>query len=95
MAASSSFSKYSRRRLPNPLTKAWLGLLALSLASALLTLLPAAPAIICGGILLLALLKARLILARYLDLTDSPGWLRGFTMVLTGFSVAVFGLYLV
>ncbi len=95
MPAASSCSKYGRRRLPNPLTQAWLALLALSVASALLTLLPVPPALLGGGILALALAKSRIILARYLDLAASPAWLRGFTMVLTGFALLIFALYLI
>ncbi|WP_420583463.1 cytochrome C oxidase subunit IV family protein [Ruegeria sp.] len=76
------------------MTRAWLGLLALSLTSALLTLLDS-PRIAAAGVLALALVKARLILVQYLDLAHSPRWLRGFTMVLTIFSVLIFGLYLI
>lgn len=79
----------------NNLTRAWLALLGLSLGSAVLTMIPLPSAVLGGGILLLALMKARVILARYLDLEVSPGWLRGFTMVLTGFAVLIFCLYLV
>ena len=95
MPATSSFSKYSRRRRPDLLTGAWLALLVLSLASALLTMLPILPELAGGGILLLALAKARVILARYLDLAESPAWLRGFTIVLSGFTILVFVLYLI
>ena len=94
MTQTSSFPKYSRRRLPNPLTRAWLCLLALSAASALLTILPLPPSALSVGILILALSKSRIILARYLELAHSPAWLRGFTMVLTGFAVVIFGLSL-
>lgn len=76
------------------LTQAWVALLGLSLGSAVLTMMPVPPTAMGGGILLLALFKARVILARYLDLAHIPGWLRGFTMVLTGFAVVIFGLYL-
>ncbi|MES0826497.1 cytochrome C oxidase subunit IV family protein [Ruegeria sp. SCP11] len=79
----------------NPLTRAWFALLGLSLGSALLTMMPVSPAVMGGGILLLALIKARVILARYLDLAHSPSWLSGFTMVLTGFALVIFGLYLI
>ncbi|MDA7964485.1 cytochrome C oxidase subunit IV family protein [Ruegeria sp.] len=95
MSATSSFPKYSRRRLPNSPTRAWLWLLALSLGSTLLTLLPIPGAVLAGGILILALIKARLILACYLDLAQSTPWLRGFTLVLTGFAALVYGLYLI
>ncbi len=94
MPASSSFHKYSRRRLPNALTRAWFTLLALSVTSALLTLLPFAPTIVGAGILGLALLKCRIILAQYLDLAASPAWLRGFSIVLTGFALIILVLYL-
>ncbi|WP_254443464.1 cytochrome C oxidase subunit IV family protein [Ruegeria atlantica] len=77
----------------NPLIKAWFALLGLSLGSALLTMTPVPPAVMGGGILLLALIKGRIILARYLELAHSPAWLRGFTIVLTGFAVLIFGLY--
>ncbi|NOE24639.1 cytochrome C oxidase subunit IV family protein [Ruegeria sp. HKCCD6157] len=95
MAQPSSLTNSSHQRSPNSLTQAWLGLLALSVGSALLTLIGAPSAIIAGGILLLALIKASVILKHYLDLENSQSWLRGFTMVLTGFSVVVFALYLV
>ncbi len=95
MPATSSFPKYSRRRLPNALTRAWVTLLALSVASALLTVLPIPSTLLGGGILILALAKCRIILARYLDLAASPGWLRGFTMVMTGFALIIFALYLI
>ncbi|WP_170332371.1 cytochrome C oxidase subunit IV family protein [Ruegeria arenilitoris] len=95
MRVTSSFSKYSHRRLPSPITCAWLALLALSVASAFLTMMPIAPKLLGGGILILALAKSRIILAKYLELAHSPSWLRGFTMVLTAFAVLIFGLYLV
>jgi hypothetical protein len=95
MPQPSSLTKEPRQGPPNPLTQAWLALLALSVGSALLTLIGAPTAIIAGGILLLALIKARVILKHYLDLESSQSWLRGFTMVLTGFSVVIFALYLV
>lgn len=95
MVQPSSLAKNSRQRSLNPLTQAWLGLLALSAVSALLTLIGAPTAVIAGGIVLLALIKARVILKHYLDLENSQSWLRGFTMVLTGFSAVIFALYLV
>ncbi len=81
----------------DPLTRAWLALIALSGLSAL-----AAAAIgrgydarIAGGIvLLLALIKARVILSRYLGLADAPSWRRGFNAVLALFMLVALGLYL-
>ncbi len=95
MPAAPSFPKYWRRALHNSLTRAWLTLLVLSVASALLTVLPIPPSVLAGCILVLALAKCRVILACYLDLVNSPAWLRGFTMVLTGFAIIVFALYLI
>ena len=95
MQSPPSISEYSRRRHPDRLTVAWSALIGLSLASTGLTVFPLASNLIGGGILLLALFKARIILARYLELENSPGWLRGFTMVLCGFSAVIFVLYLV
>ncbi|MFY2822922.1 cytochrome C oxidase subunit IV family protein [Ruegeria sp. MALMAid1280] len=95
MRGSSSFPKYSRRRLPSPITCAWFALLALSVTSALLTMMPIPSKLLGAGILILALAKSRIILAQYLDLAHSPGWLRGFTMVVTAFAVLIFGLYLI
>lgn len=94
MTQTSSDPKSSRWMLPNPLTRAWLSLLVLSTASALLTILPLSSPVLSAGILILALSKARIILARYLDLTHSPAWLSGFTNVLTGFAMVIFGLSL-
>ena len=74
--------------------QAWLRLLALSAGTAALTLLPL-PSVATGGrILLLAVLKSRLILSRYLALAQASGLLRGITVVLTGFAMLVFALSL-
>ncbi|WP_170367416.1 cytochrome C oxidase subunit IV family protein [Ruegeria arenilitoris] len=86
---------FARPTQADRLTRAWAGLIALSLASALLTLMPVGSRPVGGGILLLALFKARVILARYLDLERSPAWLRGFTLVLSTFAALIFALYLV
>ncbi|WP_348774530.1 cytochrome C oxidase subunit IV family protein [Ruegeria atlantica] len=94
VSQASSFFKCARWRLPNSLLRAWLTLLALSLVSALLTMLPILPELLSAGILILALIKARVILALYLDLAKSQVWLRGFTAVLTGFVLVIFSLYL-
>ena len=47
------------------------------------------------AILLLALLKSRVILSRYLGLWQAPRWLRGFSITLSFFAVLLLGLYLV
>ncbi len=46
-------------------------------------------------ILVLALVKARLILSRFLGLSQAPAWLAGFTWVIGLVSVLILGLYLV
>lgn len=72
----------------DPLLRAWFGLLALSAGSTVLAVaVPAAapgmaPGLWGAAILALALLKARLILARYLGLAAAPFWLRGFEITL-------------
>ena len=75
------------------LTRAWALLVGLSLVAAACSMgLPiriAAPAI-----LLLALLKARIILRDYLDLASAPSWARGFTLTLSLFCATILGLYL-
>lgn len=81
----------------DPLTRAWLALIALSGFSAL-----AAAAIsngydarVAGSIvLLLALIKARIILSYYLGLATAPSWRRGFNLVLAVFMLVALGLYL-
>ena len=83
-----------------PETRAWGLLLALSAAStALAALHPLPPGasvhIANAALLLLALIKARVILARYLDLAAAPGWLRGFSAVLAGYMAVMLALALV
>ncbi len=95
MPAASSLPSHSRSRASNHLVRAWLFLLILSVVSAALTLLPIPATLLGAGILTLATLKCRVILARYLDLSTSPAWLRGFTMVFVAFALVIFGLYLV
>lgn len=95
MRAASSVPKLSRQWPPSTLRRAWVTLLALSLASTLLTMLPAPPAFVGSGILILALIKVRVILARYLDLADSPTWLRGFTFVMIAFGCLILALFLI
>ena len=70
-----------------PETRAWLTLLALTVASTALAV--AGPSLsgwtlsACAAALLaLAWAKTRVILAQYLGLSAAPAWLRGFTFVL-------------
>lgn len=79
------------------LARAWLALIGLSGLSVLVAKAIGAgyDVRITGAIvLLLALMKARIILSRYLGLADAPSWRRGFNLVLTLFMLVVLGLYL-
>ncbi|NIZ60094.1 nitric oxide reductase F protein [Sedimentitalea sp. CY04] len=87
------------RGLRDPLSLAWIVLLALSLTSALFTGLGSASDLLTKvtGLMVLglALLKARVILARYLGLAAAPGWLNGGISVLVLWALIVAGLYLI
>ncbi|WP_394197019.1 cytochrome C oxidase subunit IV family protein [Litoreibacter albidus] len=79
------------------LTRAWLALLVLSgLTAAAATLKDGGADIRIIGIvvLVLALLKSRLILSRYLGLAGAPAWRRGFNLSLTLFVLLLLGLHL-
>lgn len=65
-------------------TRAWIWLLALSGAATLAGLAETWPILVLG----LAGLKARVILAAYLNLQTAPDWLRGFDLGL----IALIGL---
>ena len=78
--------------------KAWVWLIALSGGSAVVAVLVgqgldrrAAGA----AILLLALLKSRTILSRYLGLAEAPSLQRGFNLVLSIYFVLLLALYLI
>ncbi|MDF0602425.1 nitric oxide reductase F protein [Psychromarinibacter sp. C21-152] len=79
--------------LSRPLLRAWAWLTGLSLAAALATLAPVPPWAVAAATLLLALAKARLILARYLDLARAPCWLSGTMLVLALWAALAFALY--
>lgn len=79
------------------ISQAWITLAALSAATTLLTLYRAgneARSIIAAAVLLLAGLKARVILSRYLGLGTSRFWMRTFDLAIGGFLVVAYGLYL-
>lgn len=83
---------------PNSLTRAWLVLLLLSGASALIAALVAwgfEPAAIGAVILLLAWVKSRVILSRYLGLWQAPAWRAGFNWFLALYCLLLLGLYLI
>jgi hypothetical protein len=79
------------------LTRAWLSLIALSAASALLAaeLLPLRQEIAGLGLLALAFAKARVILADYLGLRAAPTWRKGFSVVMALFVAGLGGLFLI
>ena len=77
--------------------EAWIFLLVMSGATTALTLV-ALPGqsrmIIAAGVLVLAGLKARVILSYYLQLRTSRFWTRAFDVAIGGFLALCFGLYL-
>lgn len=86
------------KTLSSPLTRAWIALMLLSFGSTVLAAFTdygLSVSATGGLILLLALLKARVILSRYLGLWQAPSWNRGFNWVLSLFCLALFGLYLI
>lgn len=82
---------------PDILSRAWLMLMALSGGSAVVAELVGSglDRRLAGAmIILLALLKARIILSRYLGLSQAPTWRRGFNLSLSLFCLMLLGLYL-
>lgn len=87
-----------RRFLDDPLRRAWAWLLALGLATTIGALAIEAgrlTPLVGAVILMIAFLKARLILARYLGLAQAPFWRRGFDLALGAFTALLLGLYLI
>ncbi|MCF3973527.1 nitric oxide reductase F protein [Paracoccus salsus] len=81
----------------DPLLRAWVALIGLSLGSTTLTLWHWPPkfAALAGALILtLGWLKARVILSRYLGLAAAPFWRRGFELALAMFCLLLLGLYL-
>lgn len=82
----------------NSISLAWFQLLLLSAASVLLAtgLVESAGVALTGSlVLLLAWLKARVILSSYLGLAQAPTWRSGFNLVLGLFCLLLLLLYLV
>lgn len=82
---------------PDALTRAWIALVALSGASALVAAMAGAQIDrrLAGAVVLaLALVKSRVILSRYLGLWRAPSWRRGFNLSLTLFGLLLLALYL-
>ncbi len=82
----------------DPLSRAWLALIALSAGSTAVAALVAMDlhrAAAGAAILLLAWLKSRVILSRYLGLAQAPGWRRGFNLVQGLFCLLLLTLFLI
>ncbi len=86
---------------PDPLLRAWVALIALSLGSTVIAALVArgglsgAATTGAGAVILaLAWAKARVILDRYLGLAAAPFWRRGFSIVLGLYGAGLLTLYL-
>lgn len=76
----------------------WIWLIVLSGGSAIIAYVASHGIdrrLVAAVILGLALVKARLILSRYLGLAQAPGWLAGFSWVIGLTGVLIFGLYLI
>ena len=87
-----------RNMASDSLLRAWMALIALSGGSAVVSMLVGSGlnrSLAGTAILLLALLKSRVILSRYLGLWQAPSWLRGFSITLSFFAMLLLGLYLV
>jgi hypothetical protein len=79
------------------LVQAWAALVVLSLGTVVLSSIGTAGqrgAFVAAGVLVLAWLKARVILGRYLGLAGSRFWTRTFGLVIGMFLVLSFALYL-
>lgn len=79
-----------------PLIEAWCALVVLSLATTLLTLVEMDGSLrmaVAGAILVLAGLKAHVILSRYLCLARSTFWMRGFDLATVLFLLLAFALF--
>lgn len=76
------------------LTRTWAYLVALSALTAALTTLDPARPVLALGVLVLAGMKARLILGQYLRLTTAPPWRKGFDLALVLLLLAFAGLAL-
>ncbi len=82
----------------NALVRAWMLLVGLSLATTALTLIEADGPLgltVAAGVLALAGLKARIILARYLSLAGSRFWMASFSGAIGGFLVLAFVVHII
>ena len=82
----------------SPLLRAWITLIALSGASAVVAVLVSHGMfeLAAGAVILaLALAKSRIILSRYLGLWQAPSWRAGFNTVLTIYCLILLVLFLI
>lgn len=80
------------------LTQAWITLVVLSVVTTGLTLVSehgTSRKLLIAVILAIAAVKARIILTRYLNLSQSPFWTRVFDIIGTVFFALLYGIYLV
>ena len=86
-----------RIRLRDPLTRAWLMLLGLSLCTTAIAMTrPHLPDPLAGALLLgFAWAKMRLVMRRYLGLDAVPGIARGFDISLGAAAVLIYALFLI
>jgi nitric oxide reductase NorF protein len=76
------------------LIKAWLTLVALSVGTVVLTMPGVSGTLlVAGGVLLLAGIKAHVILTRYLGLVRSRFWTHAFDFAIAAFLLLSFSLY--
>jgi hypothetical protein len=78
------------------LVEAWVALVVLSVGTALLATADTSSrgaTVVAAGVLVLAGLKARVILARYLGLASTRFWTRAFDMAIGLFLALSFALY--
>lgn len=77
------------------IVQAWIWLTGLSLGTTALSMVAGRSEIwICLLFFILSGWKARIILADYLELSNTRVWRNGFNAIVTVFLVAAFGLYL-
>lgn len=82
---------------PPGLARAWMALIVASIVSTGLALLPVPAgwsAAIGIAILVVAWIKARIVLARYMGLETVPAWQHGFDLCLGAFTLLLISLFL-
>lgn len=75
------------------LTRTWAILILLTLLMVAATYVQDQPQMVTGGVLILAFLKLRMILAGFLHLRPGTGWLGAFLVPIALWMLAIFTLY--